>query len=77
MKYAYRIIYIIYILDKAKKMKCYNLYSINYKFHLFINMLSIYNVAPKSETIICPVIARDSSLAKNNKILATSSGIHG
>ncbi len=34
-----------------------------------------YNVAPKSDTIICPVIARDSSLARKSKMFATSSGI--
>ena len=40
-------------------------------------LLINYNVAPKSDTITCPVIARDSSLAKNNRMFATSIGIHG
>ena len=36
-----------------------------------------YNVAPKSDTITCPVIALDSSLAKKSKMLATSIGMQG
>ena len=37
---------------------------------------ALYKVLPKSETMAWPVMARDSSLARNSRILATSLGIH-
>ena len=45
--------------------------------NLGITVLLFYKVPPKSVWSACPVIARDSSLARNNKMFATSSGIHG
>ena len=40
-------------------------------------IFKLYSVAPKSDTITCPVIARDSSLARNSRMFATSIGMQG